>query len=240
MCIWISSRLCLGSRQRHARRRAAGRSRRPSVSRAAVLAGTHRDGGDAAVSTGRRPTSVSQHLAPRPGFRRESSASRCPKALRFASLVLKGQGAASGLVEDIDYRGVTALGVIRAVPGTDWFIEAKIDRAEAYRAAASSALWIGFAGLLALFAAGGGLFLFRQRQELATGQREHALQAERLRALSLLDAVATSSDDAIFAKDLDGRYLLFNRAAEALREKPRRTCWAGTTISCFRPNRLQC
>ena len=38
-------------------------------------------------------------------------------------------------------------------------------------------------------------------------------QEERLNALNLLTAIADSSDDAIFAKDLDGRYILFNQAA---------------------------
>ena len=37
--------------------------------------------------------------------------------------------------------------------------------------------------------------------------------AQRLQAFQLLEAVADSSEDAIFAKDRDGRYLLFNRAA---------------------------
>ncbi|MDO8926445.1 MAG: EAL domain-containing protein [Sideroxyarcus sp.] len=43
--------------------------------------------------------------------------------------------------------------------------------------------------------------------------REKALQAEKLRALQLLDGIAEGSTDAIFAKDTQGRYLLFNRAA---------------------------
>ncbi|WP_374479206.1 PAS domain-containing protein [Zoogloea sp.] len=38
-------------------------------------------------------------------------------------------------------------------------------------------------------------------------------RAERLRTLNLLGAIADGSDDAIFAKDLDGRYLLANRAS---------------------------
>lgn len=37
--------------------------------------------------------------------------------------------------------------------------------------------------------------------------------SERQRVLALLENVVNSSNDAIFAKDLDGRYLLFNRAA---------------------------
>ncbi|HEX2009473.1 MAG TPA: PAS domain-containing protein, partial [Roseateles sp.] len=41
-----------------------------------------------------------------------------------------------------------------------------------------------------------------------------------LQALHLLEAVAASSADAIFAKDREGRYLLFNRAAEHFTGRP--------------------
>jgi len=44
-------------------------------------------------------------------------------------------------------------------------------------------------------------------------QRELAAYAERQRSLDLLSAIANHSDDAIFAKDLQGRYLFFNTAA---------------------------
>jgi len=40
--------------------------------------------------------------------------------------------------------------------------------------------------------------------------------AQRLSAFKLLEAIADGSDDAIFAKDLQGRYLLFNKAAGRL------------------------
>jgi PAS domain S-box-containing protein len=46
----------------------------------------------------------------------------------------------------------------------------------------------------------------------ARRQTEMAL-AERSRAMLLLQSIADGSDDAIFAKDREGRYLLFNRAA---------------------------
>lgn len=48
---------------------------------------------------------------------------------------------------------------------------------------------------------------------------EHGAQAEKLQALQLLDAVAESSTDAIFAKDVDDRFLVFNRAAAHLTGK---------------------
>jgi len=62
-----------------------------------------------------------------------------------------------------------------------------------------------------LFVAVTSLLLYGLVRRLVS--RAEQSQAERLRALNLLAAVADSSDDAIFAKDRDGRYLLFNRAA---------------------------
>lgn len=46
--------------------------------------------------------------------------------------------------------------------------------------------------------------------------RAGAAQMERLNALKLLEAIADSSEDAIFALDRTGHYVLFNRAAERI------------------------
>jgi len=48
------------------------------------------------------------------------------------------------------------------------------------------------------------------RQILAAAKREHEAQTENERSQQLLTAVIDGSTDAIFAKDLAGRYLLFN------------------------------
>jgi PAS domain S-box-containing protein len=52
-----------------------------------------------------------------------------------------------------------------------------------------------------------------------TTRREAAAQTEKLRALQLLEAIADSSSDAIFAKDVDDRFVVFNRASERLTGK---------------------
>ena len=53
-----------------------------------------------------------------------------------------------------------------------------------------------------------------------TGSGCTAIPGGRLSALHLLAAIADSSNDAIFAKDLEGRYILFNRAASQFVGKP--------------------
>ena len=131
----------------------------------------------------------------------------------LAAQAARGEAPLGSLVEGVDYRGVPALGVVRAVPGTDWFLVAKLDQAELYVEATGDIIQITLTGLLALFGIAAGAVLFRQRQQLAASRQEQKIQAEKQRALQLLDAIAQSSTDIIFAKDVESRYLLFNREA---------------------------
>lgn len=60
------------------------------------------------------------------------------------------------------------------------------------------------------------LYILVQRllsKTLAYAQLEQEARAETLRASQLLKAIVENSSDAIFAKDRDGRYLLFNQEA---------------------------
>ena len=83
--------------------------------------------------------------------------------------------------------------------------------------AAGNSVWIIAAGLLALFALALGLYAAREREALRVALAQGGEREAKLRALALLDSLTEGSTDSIFARDLQGRFLLRNRAAlEAL------------------------
>ena len=61
--------------------------------------------------------------------------------------------------------------------------------------------------------------------------------AQRLESLSLLETIANGVDDAVFAKDTAGRYLLFNQAAARFVGKTVPEVLDRTTGRSFRRNR---
>lgn len=163
---------------------------------------------------------------------------RLPLAERelLAARVIRGEVTLGSAIEGVDYRGVPVVGVARGIPGTDWFLVSKVDQSELYGEAAHDALWIALTGVLALLMVGTGYFLSRKSQELAFSRRERETQAEKLRALQLLDAIAESSGDAIYAKDRDGRYLLFNREAARVVGKSPNEVLGGDDLAIFPPD----
>lgn len=134
----------------------------------------------------------------------------------LAARVLRGDALPGQLIEGEDYRGVPVLGVVDQVPGTDWYLTVKIDRAEVYAAALYPVTWIILGGGLILFLGWVGLLLVRHREALRQAADIQRVQGERLQALQLLDNLVNGSEQAICAKDLDGNYILFNRAAEKI------------------------
>ena len=138
----------------------------------------------------------------------------------LAARVIRGEAPPGRALPGLDFRGTAVLGVVRPVPGTDWFLVAKVDRAEILAAMLPNAAWIAAAGLLALFTAFAVARLLRTRRALELARQERAEQGRRLSAAALIEGIVESSTDAIFAKDVEGRYLLFNSPAARLAGKP--------------------
>ena len=120
-----------------------------------------------------------------------------------------------GAVKTRDGNGTEVLAVARPVSGTDWLVIARVDWSEAMGQARQELYWIaGLALAACILCVAGGLYL-RQRQELQLRRVRDQQDAEQLRSLAMLQAVTDGTPDIVTAKDLDGRYVLFNRAASA-------------------------
>ncbi len=129
----------------------------------------------------------------------------------LAARLLRGEVQPGATVQGVDYLGQRVLGAARFVPGSNWLLIAKITAAEVYAPAQRDALWIGSGGFLALLAAIVTAWLLRERQYLRMALMKRNSETERLGTLYLLDAIVDNSVDAIYAKDMQGRYTLANR-----------------------------
>ena len=116
----------------------------------------------------------------------------------------------------VDYRGVPSAGVVLPVAGTDWVLVTKMDRDEWQADARRAVSWIALGCLAAVMVVGAGALLRYQRQELTHSRRVFRAQAEQLRGLRLLDAIAGTSPDAMLAWDRDGVIRFCNPAASRL------------------------
>ncbi len=137
----------------------------------------------------------------------------------LAAQVARGAADADMVLEGSDYRNVPIIGTVLAIPGTDWFLVVKMDRSEIYAGAVPDSMWIVLTGLLSLICVGAGAMALHQAHSLSASVRLAAVQEEKLTALRLLNAIANASTDTITAKDVEGRYLLFNREAARLAGK---------------------
>ena len=119
-----------------------------------------------------------------------------------------------------DHRGVRVIGAARPVGDTGWTLLAQKDRREVNAVVVPASL----AGAVALPLLAALVWLswaeLRRRQAAELERQATGLERERRRALELLGAIADASPDAIFAKDLDGRYLFYNRAASGIVGRP--------------------
>ncbi|MFO1398451.1 MAG: PAS domain-containing protein [Burkholderiales bacterium] len=152
-------------------------------------------------------------------------ADRHPRPLTMPALLagkaIRGEAPFGKAVAGTDFRGTDVLGVVTPLAGTPWFLVTKLDQAEIVESAAPGLAWIASGGLLALLGAAIGLYLWRDRQGLRLALVQHREQRKTESAMRLLDAIADSSPDAIYAKDREGRYVLFNRGAVTATGKPR-------------------
>ncbi|MDI1249202.1 MAG: PAS domain S-box protein [Lacunisphaera sp.] len=128
------------------------------------------------------------------------------------AMALRGK---AGVHAGVDYRGVPVLAVSRPIPGSPWFLIAKIDLAEVYTPIRREALQIAImVGLLLLAVVLTGLSLWRQRyadtlHRALAAEQEHQATTERL------GLVMRHANDSILLMDIEGRILEASECALA-------------------------
>jgi PAS domain S-box-containing protein len=132
----------------------------------------------------------------------------------LSAIFLRGEAGPGSFIKALDYRGKPVAGIVQPIPGTDWFIVAKVDQSEISAGASAQVAIIALASLLGLFLSVVVNHLFRQQRSLMQVERDRRMQTERLRALQLLDGIANGSSDAIYARNRAGRFVLYNPEAE--------------------------
>lgn len=143
-----------------------------------------------------------------------------PRADLLAAQALRPGYRAGTLIEGVDLRDRPAIGFAHPVPGTSWWLMTHLDWTAIRASAVTESFWLWAVMGLAWLASAALLVTLLQRRELAYVDKQRQSQAERIEALNLLAAVVNNSVDAIYAKDQNGRYMLFNHAASEVTGKP--------------------
>lgn len=121
------------------------------------------------------------------------------------------------VTEGIDYRGVPVIAALRGIPGTPWFMVAKIDKAELLVPIITLQRWA--AGLVSAFAAFGGALVFLwfkgHRTRHAHLKVQHDAAVERKRLVKHFDYLTKYANDIVLLMDAQGRIMKTNDRAAA-------------------------
>jgi PAS domain S-box-containing protein len=118
-----------------------------------------------------------------------------------------------GIVRGSDYRGVPVLAANRIVPGSPWYLTAKIDVAEVNAPLRRWLYLIPVLTLAMMAAAGLGVALIWRSRDVQLYRQQYESELER-RALSLRYEYLTKyANDIILVMDMDGKIIEANDAA---------------------------
>ncbi|PKO14281.1 hypothetical protein CVU37_14780 [candidate division BRC1 bacterium HGW-BRC1-1] len=131
-------------------------------------------------------------------------------------IAVKGLLGERGVVQGLDYRGVSVVGVVEPIPDSPWLMEAKQDAAEVYAVWRLRSVLI-MAAVLVLIAAIGAIgLLLSQRERKAHFRTLYQLEAARRAATERHSITLKSIGDGVISTDAHGRVELLNPVAEAL------------------------
>ena len=120
-----------------------------------------------------------------------------------------------GPLEGVDYRGVPVLACVRPIPGSPWFLVAKVDMEEIYGPVRARARMTFFLVVLLVAAVGAVIGLVWNRQTGEFYRRQYEMEAEKLNLTMRYQQLMKSANDIILLFDNEGRVLEANARATA-------------------------
>ncbi len=130
--------------------------------------------------------------------------------------VARGELAAGQVSEAQDLRGRDVLALTVPVPDSPWLLVTQQTKADIDAPALRTVAWVAAMAMALLLALAALARMLSRSQTLARVEADWRRQEQQLQALKLLQTIADNTGDAIFAKDLEGRYLFYNKAAGQL------------------------
>ena len=118
-------------------------------------------------------------------------------------------------MEGVDYRGVPVLACARAVPGSPWFMVAKVDLEEIYSPVRTRARTTFLLAALLVAAVGAAIGLVWNRQNGEFYRRQYETEAEKLNLAQRYEQLMKRANDIILLLDGEGKVLEANARAVA-------------------------
>jgi len=168
----------------------------------------------AEVFTVRREGESVLHLSP---LRHHADASlrlRVPLTRGGVPAVMAVEGH-EGNVEAVDYRGVPVFAALRPVPGTAWYVIAKIDTEEADEPVRRRSILLGVTAVSLILATGALMLILWRRVQRSLYRQRHESEIAHRSLVEQYNNLSRFANDVILLVDADGAILTANdRAAD--------------------------
>ncbi|OGP96328.1 MAG: hypothetical protein A2157_13960 [Deltaproteobacteria bacterium RBG_16_47_11] len=106
-----------------------------------------------------------------------------------------------GVVEDVDYRGVEVLASARPIPGSPWYLIAKVDQDEIYAPIREHSLMVMILVGIMIIAAGVGIGFFWRQQTARFYRKQYENEIERQILLQRYEFLTKYANDIILLTD---------------------------------------
>jgi PAS domain S-box-containing protein len=118
-----------------------------------------------------------------------------------------------GVVEEVDYRFVKVLASVRKIPGTSWYLIAKVDQDEIYAPIREHAIWALMLSVIFILSAGGILAFLWRNQAARFYRKQYEDEVERQALLKHFEYLTKHANDIILVIDQNLKIVEANEKA---------------------------